>query len=119
MGRRVDVVLLIGPLGAAKTLLTKGIALGMGISEEVSSPTYTIVSEYGAEKKLYHIDLYRVEGREQTENLGLDDILGSDGVSVVEWGEKLMTDFPSRPIRVHLSVDSPDRRTILVEGLEP
>jgi tRNA threonylcarbamoyladenosine biosynthesis protein TsaE len=122
IGRKLssgDVVLLTGPLGAGKTLLAKGIARGMGISEEISSPTYTIVSEYKAEKTLYHIDLYRVEGREQTDNLGLDDILGSDGVCVVEWGEKLPTDLPSPPIRVHLSMDSPDRRTILVEGLEP
>ncbi len=114
-----SVVLLIGPLGAGKTVLSKGIARGMGITEEIASPTYTIVSEYSAEKPLYHIDLYRVEGREQIENLGLDDIVGTDGVAVVEWGEKLEMDLPSPPIRVVVSIKSPVERLISIEGLEP
>jgi tRNA threonylcarbamoyladenosine biosynthesis protein TsaE len=121
IGRKLPagaVVLLIGPLGAGKTVLSKGIARGMGITEEIASPTYTIVSEYPAEKPLYHIDLYRVDGREQIENLGLEDILGTDGVAVIEWGEKLEMDLPSPPIRVALAIDSPVQRVISIEGLE-
>ncbi len=114
-----SVILLIGPLGAGKTVLSKGIARGMGITEEIVSPTYTIVSEYPSDKTLYHIDLYRVEGREQVENLGLDDFLGARGVSVVEWGEKLDTDLPAPPVRVRIQIDSETERTITVEGLEP
>lgn len=113
-----SVVLLIGALGAGKTVLSKGIARGLGITEEISSPTYTIVSEYPAEKPLYHIDLYRVDGREQLENLGLDDIVGTDGVAVVEWGEKLEMDLPSPPIRVAISINSPIERLVSIEGLE-
>ena len=98
------VVLLIGPLGAGKTTLAKGIARGLGIEEEIVSPTYTIVCEYPGAKPLHHIDLYRVEGREQVESLGLDDILCADGVSLVEWGEKLPADFPGTPVRIDISM---------------
>jgi tRNA threonylcarbamoyladenosine biosynthesis protein TsaE len=87
---RGAVVLLIGPLGAGKTVLAKGIAAGLGIEELVSSPTYTIISEYRSEQRLlHHVDLYRVEGREQLENLGLEDLLGAEGYVLVEWGEKI------------------------------
>jgi tRNA threonylcarbamoyladenosine biosynthesis protein TsaE len=122
IGRKLSagsVVLLMGPLGAGKTMIAKGIAQGMGIAEEIVSPTYTIVSEYPGGKTLHHIDLYRVEGREETENLGLDEIIGVDGVAVVEWGEKLLLDPPSPPVRVTLSIESAQERLILIEGLEP
>ena len=111
-------MLLSGVLGAGKTTLVKGIARGMGIREEISSPTYTIVSEYPAERPLHHIDLYRIEGADQIENLGLDDILWEDGVSVIEWGEKLEGLLPEPPIRITVEVEGDDRRTICVEGLD-
>ncbi len=125
-------MLLIGPLGAGKTTLAKGIARGLGIEEEIVSPTYTIVCEYPGAKPLHHIDLYRVEGREQVESLGLDDILCADGVSLVEWGEKLPADFPGTPVRIDISMgsveprprggveplDAAAERIIAVEGLE-
>jgi tRNA threonylcarbamoyladenosine biosynthesis protein TsaE len=122
IGRKLPagaIVLLIGPLGAGKTVLSKGIARGLGVMEEIVSPTYTIVSEYPAPKPFYHIDLYRVEGREQVESLGLDDIFGAGGVSVIEWGEKLETDWPIPPVRVTIGINSPTERVIAIEGLEP
>lgn len=125
IGRRIgaalpsgSVVLLSGVLGAGKTTLVKGIAEGMGITEEVSSPTYTIVSEYPAKLPLHHIDLYRIEGENQIDNLGLDDILWGSGVSVIEWGEKLQGELPENPIRITLTVDGDSDRTISVEGLD-
>jgi tRNA threonylcarbamoyladenosine biosynthesis protein TsaE len=120
IGRRLPggaVVLLIGPLGAGKTTLAKGIARGLGIEEEIISPTYTIVCEYPGAKPLHHIDLYRVEGCEQVESLGLDDILWADGVSLVEWGEKLPQDFIRKPVRVGISMGGGDERIITVQGL--
>ena len=83
------VVLLEGPLGAGKTVLAKGVARALGITDPVISPTYTIISEYSAgAMRLYHVDLYRIEGREQMENLGLEDILRGNGVVLVEWGRR-------------------------------
>ena len=82
-------MLLRGPLGAGKTVLAKGIARGLGVEDEIISPTYTIVADYPGRIPLAHVDLYRVEGAAQIAGLGLDDLLAGPGVTVVEWGEKL------------------------------
>jgi tRNA threonylcarbamoyladenosine biosynthesis protein TsaE len=113
------VVLLVGPLGAGKTVLARGIARGLGVRDQVISPTYTIISEYDAAgSTLYHVDLYRVEGAEQLENLGLEDILRGPGIVLVEWGEKLAMDGDPGWLRVTLSLADDDGRDILVEGGE-
>lgn len=110
-----SVVLLIGPLGAGKTTLAKGIARGLGVSEEIISPTYTIVSEYRGRLPLHHVDLYRIEGREQIENLGLDDFLWGEGVSLVEWGEKIEGEIDQPSLRVTMRIASGGGRDIVVE----
>jgi tRNA threonylcarbamoyladenosine biosynthesis protein TsaE len=111
-----SVVLLVGPLGAGKTTLAKGIARALGVTDEVISPTYTIVSEYQGRLPLHHVDLYRVEGREQIENLGLDDFLWGDGVSLVEWGEKIEGEIrgAGRALRVNLRITADGARDIEV-----
>ncbi|MDR0921236.1 MAG: tRNA (adenosine(37)-N6)-threonylcarbamoyltransferase complex ATPase subunit type 1 TsaE [Lactobacillales bacterium] len=88
-----DVILLTGDLGAGKTTLTKGIALGLGIEQMVKSPTYTIVREYTTGRiPLYHMDVYRVESG--ADELGLDEYFEGDGLSVVEWGRMLGEELP-------------------------
>lgn len=114
------VVLLVGPLGAGKTVLAGGIARGLGIGERLVSPTYTIISEYRAGTKLlHHVDLYRIEGRDQLENLGLDDIMAGTGYVLVEWGEKiepsLSTPEAGAHLRVTLSLAPDGGRDIVVE----
>jgi tRNA threonylcarbamoyladenosine biosynthesis protein TsaE len=114
------VVLLVGPLGAGKTVLAGGIARGLGIDERLVSPTYTIISEYRAgERVLHHVDLYRIEGRDQMENLGLDDILAGTGYVLVEWGEKIEPSLSAPETGAHLRVTlslAPDGgRDIFVE----
>src|ERR1700721_1748580 len=91
-----QLLLLLGDLGTGKTTLVKGIAEALDAAEadEVTSPTFTLIHEYdgsrkGKPVKLYHLDVYRLESERQLETLGLDDLLTSDALGVVEWGEKV------------------------------
>ena len=105
------VVLLSGDLGAGKTAFVRGLALGLGIdSQEVSSPTFTLVHEYrGGRLTLYHADLYRVEGA-ATDELGLEEMGVRDGVLAIEWAERLTHPLPgATEVRIQL-VDDTTRR---------
>jgi tRNA threonylcarbamoyladenosine biosynthesis protein TsaE len=85
-------VLLEGELGSGKTVLTKGIAAGLGAAteSEVNSPTFALVHEYNGARRVYHLDLYRVESARELASLGLDELLAQDATVIVEWGEKLL-----------------------------
>ncbi|MGH7975048.1 MAG: tRNA (adenosine(37)-N6)-threonylcarbamoyltransferase complex ATPase subunit type 1 TsaE [Limisphaerales bacterium] len=84
------VLALSGELGAGKTQFVKGFARGLGISARVHSPTFTLVNEYGGGRlKLFHLDLYRLEMRAQIFSAGIEEFLQPDGVTVVEWAERL------------------------------
>ncbi len=89
-----DTVLLRGNMGAGKTMIAKGIALGMGITEEVTSPTYAYVNEYG--DKLFHFDCYRISSEAQAYGLGLADYFERGGVCLVEWSENIRGLLPER-----------------------
>lgn len=82
-----DTVLLSGEMGAGKTAIAKGIAQGLGISEEVTSPTYAYINSY--EDRLFHFDCYRVEDEAQAERLGFADYFEMGGICLVEWGENI------------------------------
>jgi tRNA threonylcarbamoyladenosine biosynthesis protein TsaE len=96
-------LLLIGDLGAGKTTLAKGIIHGLGFAEpdDVSSPTYTLIHEYGG-GQVYHIDLYRLDKAEQVATLGLDDIFDRDAVVLIEWGERFPEWMPKARIEIYL-----------------
>jgi tRNA threonylcarbamoyladenosine biosynthesis protein TsaE len=85
------VVLLRGALGTGKTTLTRGIAVGLGLGDPglVNSPSFTLVNIYHGSCPIYHVDLYRVEGKRDLYSIGIDEFLGADGVTIVEWSEKL------------------------------
>jgi tRNA threonylcarbamoyladenosine biosynthesis protein TsaE len=90
MAQRGCVIALSGELGAGKTQLVKGLARGLGIAACVHSPTFTLVNEYdGGRLRLFHLDLYRLETPEQITAAGLEEFLQPDGVTVIEWAEKL------------------------------
>lgn len=104
-----------GPLGAGKTTLVKGIAEALGVAEPITSPTFTIVSEYAGRLPLYHVDLYRVGSHEEIELLGLEELLYGSGVSVVEWSDKAPELFVD-PLTVALSITGPNERLVRITG---
>jgi tRNA threonylcarbamoyladenosine biosynthesis protein TsaE len=112
------VVLLIGNLGAGKTTLAKGIVTGLGAAsaDEVSSPTFTLIHEYG-EGRVYHVDLYRLDEPRQVATLGLDEIFDRDGLVLIEWGERFPGLLPAErtEIRIRSLVD--DEREIEIVQL--
>ena len=111
-------ILLIGELGSGKTTLAKGIVSGMeaGPEDEVTSPTFTLVHEYGGRRKVYHVDLYRIERKADIESLGLNDLLSQNDTILVEWGEKLPLDTSTSRLEVRLESLSGDERRITVES---
>ena len=133
LGRRLalqlgkgDIVALKGPLGSGKTLFVKGIAKGLEIPEEVTSPTYTIVSEYlgfipreqAAEGKepvtVYHIDAYRLKGDDDFSALGGEEIIFGKGISLIEWSELLPLSIPPYAIEVEIEINRDNTRTIRI-----
>ncbi len=110
-----EVVLLIGALGAGKTVFAKGIASGAGVADpsRVSSPSFTLVNVYQGRYPVYHIDLYRIDREAEIADLGWEDMLGR-GIVVVEWAEKLT--FPVDAIVVRIETAGDDERRITIEG---
>ncbi len=109
-----EVVLLIGELGAGKTVFAKGIAAGLGLEDihQACSPSFTLVNIYQAKFPIYHIDLYRLGKESEIEDLGWEDYLDR-GVIIVEWAEKLRVDMES--IRVTIEIEADDTRKIKIE----
>jgi tRNA threonylcarbamoyladenosine biosynthesis protein TsaE len=109
------VVLLMGNLGAGKTTLAKGIASGLGAAapDDVSSPTFTLIHEYGG-GKVYHIDLYRLENAREIATLGLDELFDREAVVLVEWGERFPQVLPAGRIEIRIRAEGNDERTIEV-----
>ena len=113
------VILLIGNLGAGKTTLAKGIVSGLGAApeEEVASPTFTLIHEYG-EGRVYHIDLYRLDTAAQVATLGLDEIFDHEAVVLIEWGERFPDLMPARRVEIRLTALPGNRREITVAKLQ-
>jgi tRNA threonylcarbamoyladenosine biosynthesis protein TsaE len=107
-----DIVCIDGDLGSGKTHLTKGIALGLGIGEHITSPTFNIVNEYEGRIKLYHFDVYRVNDPDEIAAIGFDEYIFSDAVSVIEWSDYIKELIPDDHIQINISNESITRRNI-------
>lgn len=105
-----------GTLAAGKTTITKGIAAALGITETVTSPTFTLISEYEGKMPLYHMDVYRLDSTEDFINLGTDDMIYGKGISVIEWSEKIMEELPSSTIIIKLEAQQDGSRRITIEN---
>jgi len=112
------VVLLIGNLGAGKTTLAKGIVDGVGAAapEEVSSPTFTLIHEYGG-GRVYHVDLYRLDEEREVATLGLDEIFERDGLVLIEWGERFPRLLPAERVEIRIRPLADEEREIEVVKL--
>lgn len=101
-----DVLCLDGDLGVGKTIFTKGVAAGLGIKDDVSSPTFTLIQEYyGGRLPLYHFDVYRIDGPWDMDDLGYEEYFYGEGVCLVEWGSMIKELFPENTIYVRIEKD--------------
>lgn len=112
---------LCGPLGAGKTQLVKGIALGLGIAESVPivSPTFVLIREYAGRRPLVHVDVYRLTSGEELAALGLDERLDAGDVVVVEWADRFRAAWPAGTLWIEMSHAGPQARGITVCGPLP
>ena len=111
------IVTIRGDLGAGKTTLTRAICRGLGVGDEVTSPTYAIVHQYSGRTPVYHLDLYRLAGPADLTNIGWDDIMSSGGVAIVEWPERAGAALPPDHIPLALEhIPGDDARRVLLAG---
>ena len=115
LGRRIkagDILLLIGDLGTGKTCLVQGIAKGLGIKGYVRSPTFVLVSIHQGRIPLYHIDIYRLNQAAEVLDLGIEEYLAGEGVSVIEWADKALEVFPESCLMVTLVFEEENQRLL-------
>jgi tRNA threonylcarbamoyladenosine biosynthesis protein TsaE len=110
------VVALSGPLGSGKTVFVKGLAAGLGLSRrQATSPTFSLINEYGGAPPLYHVDLYRLEGPAEVRELGLEEYLDGPGIVAVEWAERAVDLLPTDSVIVRFQRLGPRRRRVSIE----
>ena len=108
------IICLIGDLGSGKTIFTKGFADGLGIEENITSPTFNIIKEYtGGEMNLYHMDLYRLNG--DVKNLGLDEYFTRDGIVIIEWADMIEEYLPEERLDIKFKVIDEDTRVLVFQ----
>jgi tRNA threonylcarbamoyladenosine biosynthesis protein TsaE len=113
------VILLIGELGTGKTTMAKGIVEGRGVAtaEDVSSPTFTLIHEYGQPVRVYHVDLYRLNTLDEARRLGLEDLFEQAALVLLEWGERFPELLPDKRIEIRLTHEAEEIRLITVNDL--
>ena len=118
LGARLEpgaVVACVGELGAGKTCFLQGVARGLGVTSDVTSPTFVLVNVYRGRLPVYHLDAYRTESLLEVVDLGLEEMLGGDGVTLIEWADKLRPLLPARAIVVRITGLGDEPRRIEVE----
>ena len=111
-------IALSGDLGSGKTCLVQGLAFGLNVPEKlyVTSPTYTLVNEYHGRLTLFLVDVYRLEGPSDLEDIGFDEIIAAEGVTVIEWAEKVLDALPKERLSILLSILDDQDRSLEIMG---
>ena len=108
-----DLLALVGGLGAGKTCLSQGVLAGLGVRGPVSSPTFTIVNEYQGRLPVYHLDVYRLENAGQLEDLGFEEFVYGDGVTVLEWADKVEELLPPEHLRIEMTAPEEENTRLI------
>ena len=118
--KKGDVLALSGELGSGKTCFTGGLARGLGVDEkyQITSPTFTLINEYPARCKLYHFDVYRLNGYSEFEDLGYEEYFCGDGIVVIEWAEKIAQILPADTFFISFKYLDENKRRIVIKGQE-
>ena len=118
--RKGDVLALSGELGSGKTCFTAGLARGLGVDEKyrITSPTFTLINEYQGRFKLYHFDVYRLNGYSEFEDLGYEEYFCSDGIVVIEWAEKIVKILPADAFFISFEYLDENKRKIIIKGAQ-
>lgn len=113
-----DIISLTGDLGAGKTRFVQGVAAGLGVDEPVTSPTFTIMKIYEGPLPLYHFDVYRLQKITELEAIGYEEYFFGEGVTIIEWGDKIREALPADHLRleIHRDIDHIERRLFIVEA---
>jgi tRNA threonylcarbamoyladenosine biosynthesis protein TsaE len=109
-----DVVALTGELGAGKTCFAQGLARGLGVARRAVSPTFVLVNEYRGRVPVHHVDAYRTESLAELLDLGLEEMVAGDGVTIVEWADKLLALLPPHTVHVHIEGVGDEPRVIRI-----
>ena len=116
--RKGDVIAYRGGLGAGKTTFTRGLAIGAGLEDEVTSPTFALINEYHGNLDMYHFDMYRIEGTDDLETTGFFDYPMDESVFVIEWSENISEILPENTIYIEIKRTGDESREIIIEGDE-
>jgi len=121
LARPGDLLLLVGDMGAGKTAFAQGFAAGLGVTEAVTSPTFTLVREYEGRLLLHHLDVYRLDRLAEVVDLALPELLDDGGVTVIEWGEVVLPVLPADFLEVVLAfvAGDDDRREVTLRSVGP
>lgn len=111
-----DIIAYRGGLGVGKTTFTRGLAVGMGLPDEVISPTFTLVNEYRGDISLYHFDMYRIMNSDELETTGFYDYMSDDSVLAIEWSENIDDALPENTIYIEFIRIDDDTREIVING---
>lgn len=112
-----DVVALVGELGAGKTCFIQGLVRGLGVTTHATSPTFVLINQYRGRVPVYHVDAYRTESLAELQDLGLPELFAGDGVTVVEWADKLLPLLPPGTIEVTIAGVGDEPRKIMIRTL--